>query len=104
MPAPTSVARQRRLIPYPIELNQVSSRSLPKSTFRVGQRTRFPLQTACTKKGPPLGDPVVCERDWLRSVIHAAHTAHSTAARHCRSALLLGSFGDHGLGRDEQPG
>jgi hypothetical protein len=40
----------------------------------------------------------------LRSVIHAAHTTHSTAARHRRSALLLGSLGDHGLGRDEQPG
>src|SRR5687768_13701956 len=59
---------------------------------------------ALTKKGPPVGDPVCCERVWLRSVIHAAHTAHSTAARHRRSALLLGSLGDHCFRRDEQPG
>src|SRR5215203_4656061 len=34
-------------------------------------------------------------------VVHAAHAA---AARHRRSALLLGSLGDHGLRGDEQAG
>ena len=31
-------------------------------------------------------------------------TTHSTAARHRRSTLLLGSLGDHGFRSDEQPG
>src|SRR5215217_6898953 len=35
-------------------------------------------------------------------VVHSTHAAHAAAARHRRSALLLGSLRDHGLRRDEQ--
>src|SRR5262245_3645884 len=36
--------------------------------------------------------------------VHAAHATHAAARHRGSSRLLLRSFGNHGLGRDEQTG
>jgi hypothetical protein len=40
--------------------------------------------------------------EWLRLVVHTAHSAHAAATRHSGSGFLLGSLSDHRLRGDEE--
>src|SRR4051812_32325525 len=106
MTRPSIVRMLRRARVAPLELLGVGIALVPDQRDLADPHVRLAQGYA-----PRLGEAhqaLACAMHQLgvrrkgNRLVHPAYATHAAAARHRRSALLLGSFGDHGLRRDEQ--